>query len=145
MGDTPLTPTEQFAAALDNIPAGNTAPLPATTVGEITDDAGTPVADNLGSPMVGSPTDAILNAIYAVAQEIRTLMATLSDRVAALTTTMEADNATMVTVLDAIKNEIVAGAVTDAQVTALEAAVTAQTANVTTAQGLVATPVVPAA
>lgn len=122
--------------------------LPDVITGQITDDSRTPIADNLGSSMVGSSSEAILNAIYALATEFRHTMATQSEEFAAALATFVSNNTAIVAALDAIKAEIVAGTngnVTADQVTALQTAVEAQSASVAVAQGLVATPVVPPA
>ena len=126
-------------------------PLPETITGGVTDDAGTLLNDESGQPVVKGSSDAILNAIFAVAKEIRAVSETLSAQVQALTATMVANNASMEAALMAAQADIAAlkaaeaGNVTPADVTALGTAVAAQTTHVALAHGLVGTPVAPVA
>lgn len=105
-------------------------------------DTDNPVFDEIGSPLIGGPTQAILDAIHALHAEVRKMSGTVTqveEDVAALM----ASNAKMTTDLDAIKAALLAAVppvgtiVTQATVDALHAAVGVTASNTAEADAMV--------
>lgn len=119
-------------------------PLPEIIVGALTDDQGNPLSDETGAKMVGTPFDAILSAIYALAKEIRTMSETISQQIDASTAAITADIAALATAIGMVKDEIAAlhaalipgATVTQDQADKLAAVHTMMTAQVAALQAL---------
>lgn len=103
-------------------------------------DTDNPVFDEIGSPLIGGPTQAILDAIHALHAEVRKMSGSIT-QVEADIAALTASNAKMTADLDAIKTLIggfqVGTTLTQADVDALHAAVGVTEANTAAADALV--------
>lgn len=71
-------------------------PLPPVIVGQAKDDKGIPITDESGNPFIGNRGDAILDAIYALAQELRHVSSSISQLVEAATAQLIANHTEVV-------------------------------------------------
>lgn len=124
-------------------------PLPDTIVGAQQDDSGNIIQDDFGNPIIMNRLDQILDAIYALAKEVRKMSGTeqaVETAVATLVAseTVEASAWTAVQTDLASIQKIIGGlqpsdSLSPATLAALQAAVGSAQTNATTGQGVQAT------
>ena len=101
-------------------------PLPATIVGQATDGAGVPMVDGAGDPVIVDEGSAILDAIYALAQEMRDMSGTIQQQVEAITAQLQADHvaleAKITSIQTLIQGMVPGSTLSQADIDALKAA-----------------------